>query len=414
VQAFPVSHGGWRMVASIPSSLFERMVALRRDLHRRPELGGLERQTTDRLARELDRLGIAHHRPLETGLVADIEGPPDVPAIALRADIDALPIREETGLEFASTHDGVMHACGHDAHAAMLVGAAELLVAGPEPLPAPVRLIFQPAEELGTGAQAMIEAGALEDVSAIFGGHVDGHFQTGVIAVVEGTVNACSDAFRISIRGLQGHAARPHETVDAVVVGSLIVMAVQTIVSREIDPAHPSVLSIGRFEAGSASNVIAGTAVLEGTIRAQEPEVRDQLRRSLERVCASVGQLHEAQVEFDFEEGTPPLVNREPMVGIARSAAETALGPDQVRHAMRSANMGGEDFSWYLQEIPGCYVRLGCRAPGSPTRPAHSSRFVIDEEVLASGAMWLAEVARQAGRMPGPRVDDGALTGGAR
>lgn len=402
------------MIASIQSSLFERMVALRRDLHRHPELSGKERKTTDRLSQELDRLGIAYHHPLETGLVAEIEGPPDVPAVALRADIDALPIQEDTGLEFASSVNGVMHACGHDAHAAMLVGAAELLVADPQPLPAPVRLIFQPAEELGTGARAMIEAGALRDVGAIFGGHVDGHLQTGVIAVVEGTVNACSDAFRISIRGLQGHAARPHETVDAVVVGSLIVMAVQTIVSREIDPAHPSVLSIGRFQAGAAPNVIAGAAVLEGTIRAQEPEVRDQLRRSLERVCASVGQLHEAHIEFHLEEGTPPLVNRQPMVGVARTAAETVVGPDRVRHAMRGANMGGEDFSWYLQDIPGCYVRLGCRAPGAPTRPAHSSQFLIDEEVLAPGAMWLAEAARQAGRTLAPPVGDGALAGGAR
>jgi hippurate hydrolase len=402
------------MAASIQPALFDRMVNLRRDLHRHPELSGQERQTTDRLSKELDRLGIEHHRPLETGLVAEIQGPPDVPAVALRADIDALPIHEDTDLEFASTVDGVMHACGHDAHAAMLVGAAELLVAGPEPLPAPVRLIFQPSEEAGTGARAMIEAGALRDVSCIFGGHVDGHFPTGVIAVAEGTVNACSDAFRISIRGLQGHAARPHETVDAVVVGSLIVMAVQTIVSREIDPAHPSVLSIGRFEAGSASNVIAGTAILEGTIRAQEPEVRDQLRQSLDRVCASVGQLHEARVEFHLEEGTPPLVNREPMVGVARTAAETVVGPDRVRQAMRGANMGGEDFSWYLQDIPGCYVRLGCRAPDSPARPAHSSQFLVDEEVLASGAMWLAEAARQAGRMLSPRMADGALAGGAR
>jgi len=402
------------MIASIQSSLFERMVALRRDLHRHPELSGQERRTTDRLSQELDRLGIAHQRPLETGLVAEIEGPPGVAAVALRADIDALPIQEDTGLEFASSVDGVMHACGHDAHAAMLVGAAEMLVADSQPLPAPVRLIFQPAEELGTGARAMIEAGALRDVGCIFGGHVDGNFRTGMIAVVEGTVNACSDAFRISIRGLQGHAARPHETVDAVVVGSLIVMAVQTIVSREIDPAHPSVLSIGRFQAGAAPNVIAGTAVLEGTIRAQEPEVRDQLRRSLERVCASVGQLHEAYIEFHLEEGTPPLVNRQPMVGVARTAAETVVGPDRVRHAMRGANMGGEDFSWYLQDIPGCYVRLGCRAPGSPRRPAHSSQFLVDEEVLGAGAMWLAEAAREAGRTLAARVDGGAVAGGAR
>ncbi|NNK47327.1 MAG: amidohydrolase [Gemmatimonadetes bacterium] len=400
------------MIAPIQPALFERMVALRRDLHRDPEISWQERHTTYRIARELDRLEIAHASPLETGLVAEIEGPPGVPAIALRADIDALPIQEETGLDFASRVDGVMHACGHDAHAAMLLGAAELLVTGPDPIPAPVRLIFQPAEELGTGALAMIEAGALAGVDAIFGGHVDGHIPAGVIALAEGTVNASSDSFRITIRGRQGHAARPHETVDAVVVGSLIVMAVQTIVSREIDPAHPSVLSIGRFEAGNASNVIAGKAVLEGTIRAQEMEVRDHLQRSLERVCASVGQLHEAEIDFALEAGPPPLVNREPMLGIARAAAAAALDSEHVRRAVRGANMGGEDFSWYLREIPGCYARFGARPPGLPAQSAHSSSFLIDEEVLATGAAWMAEVARRAGRTLASHPEDPATIGG--
>ena len=386
------------MVASIHPSLFDRMVALRRDLHRNPELSWEEHRTTERLISELDRLGLSYHRPLETGVVAEIEGPPDVPAVALRADIDALPIQEETGLEFASTNDGVMHACGHDAHAAMLVGAAELLLSRPKPLPGPVRLIFQPAEELGSGAKSMVEAGVLDGVGAIFGGHVDRHYPTGTVVAVMGTVNASTDGFHISIRGQQGHAARPHETVDAVVAGSLIVMAVQTIVSREIDPTHPSVVSIGRFEAGTASNVIAGTASLAGTIRAQEPEVRDHLRRSIARICESVGQLHEADIEVELEEGTPPLVNRGPMVDVARSAAGAALGQDHVRSMVRGANMGGEDFSWYLQEIPGCYVRLGARLPDSAGYPAHSSRFEIDEEVLASGAAWLAEVAVRGGQ----------------
>ena len=383
------------MIASIQPSLFERMVTLRRDLHRHPELSWEEHRTTARLISELERLDIPYRRLLETGVVAEIAGPPGVPAVALRADLDALPIQEETALEFASVVPGVMHACGHDAHTAMLVGAAEILAGSDKPHPAPVRLIFQPAEELGSGAKAMVEAGALDGVGAIFGGHVDRHFPTGTVVAVEGTVNASTDAFHISIRGQQGHAARPHETVDAVVVGSLIVMAVQTIVSREIDPTHPSVLSIGRFDAGSASNVIAGTAELAGTIRAQDPDVRSHLRRSITRICESVGQLHEAQVEFEIEEGTPPLVNQGPMVAVARAAAASALGPECVRHTVRSANMGGEDFSWYLQEIPGCYVRLGARLPGSASYPAHSSRFEIDENVLATGAAWLAEVGRQ-------------------
>jgi amidohydrolase len=385
------------MIDSVQPSLFERMVALRRDLHRHPELAWEERRTTDLIGTELDRLGLTARALLHTGLVADLAGPPGVPIVALRADLDALPIQEETGLPYASEVDGVMHACGHDAHVAMLLGAAELLLDQEHALPAPVRLIFQPAEEVGSGARAMVEAGALEGVGAIFGGHVDRHYPTGTVVAVEGTVNASTDSFRISISGQQGHAARPHETVDAIVVGSLIVMAVQTIVSREIDPSHPSVVSIGRFEAGSAANVIAGTAVLEGTIRAQEPEVQEHLKRSILRVCESMGQLHQARIQLHMEDGTPPLVNRGPMVDVARSAAEAVLGPEHLRIHARGANMGGEDFSWYLQQVPGCYVRLGARLTEAADFPSHSSRFQLDEDVLAAGAAWFAEVARQAG-----------------
>jgi metal-dependent amidase/aminoacylase/carboxypeptidase family protein len=359
------------MIDSVQPSLFERMVALRRDLHRHPELAWEERRTTDLIGTELDRLGLTARALLHTGLVADLAGPPGVPIVALRADLDALPIQEETGLPYASEVDGVMHACGHDAHVAMLL--------------------------VGSGARAMVEAGALEGVGAIFGGHVDRHYPTGTVVAVEGTVNASTDSFRISISGQQGHAARPHETVDAIVVGSLIVMAVQTIVSREIDPSHPSVVSIGRFEAGSAANVIAGTAVLEGTIRAQEPEVQEHLKRSILRVCESMGQLHQARIQLHMEDGTPPLVNRGPMVDVARSAAEAVLGPEHLRIHARGANMGGEDFSWYLQQVPGCYVRLGARLTEAADFPSHSSRFQLDEDVLAAGAAWFAEVARQAG-----------------
>ncbi len=385
------------MTASGDAAFAERLVATRRDLHQHPELSWQERRTSEQIHRALDRLGIASRSALDTGIIADIpaRSAGHAPAVALRADIDALPITEETGLPFASVHQGVMHACGHDAHTSMLLGAAELLMAHGD-LPATVRLIFQPAEEMGSGAKAMIQAGALDGVGLIFGGHVDRHFPTGTIVATEGVVNASTDAFRITITGRGGHAARPHESVDAVVVTSLLVMSIQTVVSREVDPAHPSVVTVGRFEAGTASNVIAAEAVLEGTIRAQEPDVRRHLIEAIRRIAQSVGQLHGAAVTVEMTEGTPPLANPPEMVALARRAAEGVVGPASVT-ALHIANMGGEDFSYYLDQVPGCYVRFGAQVPGREGYPAHSSKFDIDEAVLPVGARYFFEVAKLAG-----------------
>ncbi len=384
------------MICPIEPSIARRMQELRRELHRNPELSWHENATAATVCKALASLGIEHRKVLDTGVCGDLPGPEGMPAVAIRADLDALPIQEETGLPFASTRPGVMHACGHDAHVSMLLGAAELLRG--EALPAPVRLIFQPAEEVGAGARALIDAGVLDGAGAIFGAHVDRHFPTGVVVIADGIVNAATDTFLIRIRGREAHAGRPHEAIDAVVVGSLIVMAIQTIVSREIDPAHPSVVSVGRFDAGTAPNVIAGEAVLGGTIRSQEPEVREHLKRSLKRVCESVAQLHQAHLTLVFDDGTPALVNRGAATEVARAAARRAVGPDNVRTFVRGANMGGEDFAWYLEEIPGCYVRLGARLEGRASFPAHSSRFEIDEAVLAVGAAWFKEVAVEAGK----------------
>jgi amidohydrolase len=376
----------------------ERLVSFRRDLHKHPELAFQERRTAERVAKELDRLGIAYRSGIAgTGIIAEIpaaSGDPG-PWVALRADMDALPIHEETGLAFASENEGVMHACGHDGHTTMVVGAAELLAAD-EGLEAPVRLLFQPAEERGSGALAMIEAGALEGVEMIFGGHVDGHYSTGQIVTHAGAVNASTDSFRLEIHGKGGHAARPHEGVDSVVVGSLLVMALQTIVSREVNPAHPSVLTVGRFDAGTASNVIAGRAILQGTIRAQEQAVRDQIVSALKRICASIASLHDARIEVTVEEGTPPVVNPPEMAQIAREAASRVVGEENAV-PLHTTNMGGEDFAYYMQKIPGCYVRFGTRAEGHEAFPAHSSRFDFDETALGLGARYFHEVAKIAG-----------------
>ncbi len=376
----------------VPETTQERMVGLRRDLHRHPELSGEERASARRIAAELEDLGVVYRSGVGgNGIVVDLPGSGTGSTVALRADIDALPIHEETGLPFASEVDGVMHACGHDGHTAMLVGAAELLLA--EPAPGPTRLVFQPAEERGGGARSMIDAGALDSVGAIFAGHLDRHYPPGTLAISDGAVNAASDRFTIGIRGQQGHGARPHESIDAVVVGSLLVTALQTIVSREVDPAHPSVVSVGRFEAGTAANVIAGTAQLEGTIRSQEPEVRDHLCGSVKRIALAIGQLHDAEVDVQIFRGNPPVVNTPEMADLARRAADSVAEIDQVV-PMRTVNMGSEDFGRYLEHVPGCYIRYGGRVPGREGYPAHSSKFDFDERALATGAAWMAAIAR--------------------
>jgi len=381
----------------VPQGLYDRLVALRRELHRYPELSWQESRTAGVISTFLHSLGIQHRTNVAgTGVIADITGKTGVPCVVLRADTDALPIQEETGLEFASVHNGVMHACGHDGHTAMLLGAAALL-SQEKDLPAPVRLVFQPAEEKGNGAMVMIKEGVLDGAGLIFGGHLDRHYHPGTIVVSEGPVNASSDNFSIEIIGQGAHGARPHESIDAVVVGSLMIMALQTIVSREVDPARPSVVSVGQFHAGTAPNVIAGQARLEGTVRAQDPSVRQQLLSSVRRIAESIAQLHGAKIHIAVAEGTPPLVNHPEMATLARRAAIEAVGEANVL-PMKTANMGAEDFSYYLEKIPGAYVRFGSQVPGREGYPAHSSKFDFDEEALAVGAAYYQTIAKMAGQ----------------
>ena len=387
----------------ISNQVFDEMVALRRELHRHPELSGEERMTSQRIASRLAslplevRTGVGGH-----GIVADLKGQVDGPMVALRADMDALPVVEETGLPFSSQVPGVMHACGHDGHTSMLFGALHLLCE--RPAIGPVRFLWQPSEETASGARAMITDGALEGVGMIFGGHLDRHYPPGVLAITEGPVNAATDMFRIEIRGKGGHAGRPHETLDAVVAASLLVTALQTIVSREVNPAHPSVVTVGTFTAGTAANVIAGQAVLEGTIRSQDLETRLHLHQAIERISKSIGQLHGAVVDVGIRSGTPVLVNSSEMATLARQAARDALGAQSVVE-LHTANMGGEDFAEFLQTVPGSYIRIGGQVAGLENQPAHSSRFDFDERAMAAGAVWFAQVARLASQ----RLCDEAL-----
>ncbi len=384
------------MKRPVDEAVFERMVSVRRDLHRHPELAWQEERTAERICEELDNLGIAHRRVCDTGVIADLPGTSAAPAVALRADTDALPIHEETGLPFASENDGAMHACGHDAHTSMLLGAAEIL-ARHGALEVPVRLIFQPAEETGSGAEAMVEAGALEGVAMIFGGHIDPRFPTGSLLLTPGTVNASTDTFHITVSGRGGHAGRPHETIDALDLGSQIVAALQTIVSRQVNPDDPSVISVTMFRAGTAVNAIAEHAMLSGTARAHDEAVRVHLKESMERIAGSIAQSHGATAVVEFAEGSPAVVNTPEMLALAREAALETVPEERITR-LPQANMGGEDFGYYLQKISGCYIRFSAGQAGHDVFSAHSSKFDIDEEALAYGAAWYHRIALLAGR----------------
>lgn len=375
--------------------IYAHLVALRRDFHRQPELAFEEARTAQTIISELERLDIPYrYDGPGTGVIGRLDsGTDDAPTVALRADMDALPGAENTDLPFASTIEGKMHACGHDAHMAMVLGAAALLKASPPP--GNVVFVFQPAEEKGGGARVIIRSGALKGVDAIFGGHVTHHYRVGEIMVAEGVITAQSDRFRIQVKGRGGHGARPHEATDAVVVAGLLITAIQTLVSREINPVHPSVVTIGTVHAGSAPNVIAEEAVLEGTLRTTLPMVREHLHKGLKRMARAMGELHNADVRLTVEAGYPPVVNSPREARIAHRAAQHVVGEAGLM-AMDHPSMGSEDFSYYLHKLPGCYVRFGARRQDQEYIPLHSPEFDINEEVLKVGAAFFDEVAREA------------------
>lgn len=376
-------------------ALSTRIVELRRAFHRHPELAFNELETAARIIKELEELDIPYeYGGKGSGVVGRLKGADsNAPVLALRADMDALPGAENTGLPFASNYKDRMHACGHDAHMAMVLGAARLLKTSPPP--GDTLFVFQPAEEKGGGARVILRSGWLDGVQAIFGGHVTHHYKVGEIMVAEGTVTAQSDRFSIKITGKGGHGARPHEAVDAVVVTGLLITALQTLVSREIDPVHPSVVTIGTVHAGSAPNVIAEEATMEGSIRTTLPEVRKHLHSGIRRIAESIGDLHNARAEVSIDDGYPPVVNTAREARIAYQAAKSVVGESGLM-ALDHPSMGSEDFSYYLQELPGCYVRFGARSGGQPYVPLHSPAFDIDEGVLEIGAAFFAEVIHQA------------------
>lgn len=380
-----------------PHGLETDLISLRRAIHQQPELAFQERATADKLVASLSRHGLRDVIHVgETGIVARVPGKKrGGPVVAVRGDIDALPIHEATGLPFASNVAGVMHACGHDVHATWAVGAAALLAASPAD--GDVLVVLQPAEETGKGALSILESGALDDARAIFGGHVDRRFEVGKVVADEGPLAASADTFEIEFVGAGAHAARPHESRDPIVALAAVISALQSIVSRRLNPATPGVVTIGSVHAGTAPNVIPDRAHLSGTVRAVEPQSRllmvDEVRRVAEAVASGFG----VEARVTMELGTPPIVNPPDATRWARRAVGSILG-DEALVPLGFLNLAGEDFAHYMERIPGCFLRIGAREAGGTVIPAHAPTFYPAEESIFIGAAVLAECARTASR----------------
>jgi amidohydrolase len=375
------------------------LVDVRRDLHRHPELAFQEHRTAELVASRAERLGYAVRRGVgRTGVVAELSHGTG-PIVALRADMDALPIQEENDVSYRSTVPGVMHACGHDGHTAMLLGAARLLAEAHQrgELPAgTVRLLFQPSEESSdeenrSGAARMVEDGAMAGVAAVFGLHVGGHLSSGRVFLRGGAIMAGSDTLRITVTGRSAHAARPHEGVDALVLAAQVVLACQHAVARRISPLSAGVLTLGRIRGGVAENVLADRVEIHGTLRYFQEDVRRALQAAA-RAAVAVADALGGAGELEIRTGYPPVVNDDAMTGILRGAAAATLGEETI--AEFEPMMGAEDFALLLRQAPGAFAWIG--AALGDGREHHHPAFDIDESVLPRGAALLAACALHA------------------
>ena len=372
------------------------LVNIRRHLHENPELGFEEVATAQYIADYLAGLGLEVTRQVaKTGVVALIRGVQPGKTVAIRADMDALPIQELNEVPYKSKHPGKMHACGHDAHVAAAIGAARILWELRDQINGNVKFIFQPAEEAPGGAEPMIAAGVLENptVDAIIGGHVWGGLESGIIEVMSGPTMASSDIIRLKIIGKGGHAAQPHTTIDPIVIASEIVGALQKLVSRQTDPFESVVISICSFHAGDVFNVIPHSAYLEGAVRTLNNELRQELPHKIEKIIRGITEPYGATYELDYYLGYPVTVNDPGVTETVRKAAVSVLGADKVRVAAR-ASMGGEDYAYFLNKVPGTYIRIGTRNPEKGIcQEMHHPRFDIDEAVLELTPVVYAQAA---------------------
>ncbi|MDX2100434.1 MAG: M20 family metallopeptidase [Leptolyngbyaceae cyanobacterium bins.59] len=376
-------------IKSIASALAPRLIEIRRHLHSHPELSGQEYQTAAYVAGVLSSCGLRVQEAVgRVGVVGELMGQTDG-LVAVRTDMDALPIEERTGLEFASRQLGVMHACGHDVHTTVGLGTAMVLSQLGEPLWGTVRFLFQPAEEIAQGAAWMVQDKAMERVKAIFSLHVFPTIPAGSIGVRYGVLTAAADDLEIIILGESGHGARPHEAIDAIWIASQVVTALQQAISRTQNPLRPVVLTIGKIIGGRAPNVIADQVTLQGTVRSLHPDTSDRLPEWIEQIVAGICQSYGAKYHLNYRRGVPSVQNDLTLTQLVEEAASETLGSNRVQILMEPS-LGAEDFAVYLQHAPGTMFRLGVGYRDRPNHPLHHPQFEVDETAIVTGVMTMA------------------------
>ncbi len=369
------------------------VVRMRRHFHRNPELSFKEFRTAETIEKELRGMGLESRRVAETCIAADIEGSSPGRTVAIRADIDALPVKEENSLEFKSSAEGVMHACGHDAHIAMALGAARYFAENRDSFTGRIRMLFQAAEESPPGgAKQLIEAGELKDVDYVIGQHVVSRFPSGTTAVYYGPMMANADEFIVRIKGVGGHGSAPQEAIDALMIAANYVMQIQTIVSRRVAPFKSAVVTVGTFNSGYRYNIIAPYAELTGTVRTFDSDVQDLVKEELEKILKGVALGTGCEYEFEYIKGYPAVINNNNVSKVFEDISHDVLGKDSVLHP--EPDMGGEDFAYYVMEKPGAFYFLGVgNQKKGATSPQHSPTYMIDEDAMKYGVEILCRSA---------------------
>jgi amidohydrolase len=383
-------------IQSLATTLAPRLIEIRRHLHAHPELSGKEYQTSAYVAGVLSAAGLHTQEEIgKTGVVAELSGGgKDKRLLAIRTDMDALPIVERTGLEFSSRNEGVMHACGHDVHTTVGLGTAMVLAQLGVELPGSVRFIFQPAEEIAQGAAWMVADGVMKDVDSIFSLHVFPSIPAGSIGIRYGALTAAADDLEITIIGEAGHGARPHEAIDAIWIAAQVITVLQQAISRTQNPLRPIVLTLGTISGGRAYNIIADRVQMSGTVRSLHPDTRGMLPDWIEKIVTGICDTYGAKCQVNYRHGVPSVQNDLTLTQILESSVRAAWGNDKVQ-ILPEPSLGAEDFSVYLQHAPGSMFRLGVGIPDGKNYPLHHPQFMVDESAIITGVVTMAYSAYQ-------------------